>query len=165
MNHARGAASLFAASFLIISGHSVAAQTLASASGASLAVAAPGETDYDAGVSASTAGYAITTTCLGSGSAGCRLFLQYGTNSQGQQMNMQYAVVSLSSTDCVGAVASPSTWITVQPTAAVLSTAKNKSCVATLRFRVSPISYSLFQAPGPPGGNYRQRLNLVFTRP
>jgi hypothetical protein len=116
-------------------------------------------------VSGNTGSYAITTTCTGTGSAGCRLFIQYGTNSQGQQMDMQYAVVSLSSADCVGAVASPSTWITVQPTTTVLSTAKNKSCVATFRFRVSPISYSLYQSPGPPSGTYRQKLNFAFTRP
>jgi len=165
MNHARGAATLVSASILIISTRIAGAQTLASATSASLSVSAPTESDYDAGVSGTTANYAITTTCLGTGGAGCRLFLQYGTNSQGQQMDMQYAVVSLSSTDCAGAVASPSTWITVQPTVAVLSTAKNKICVATFRFRVSPISYSLYQSPGPPSGDYRQRLNFVFTRP
>jgi hypothetical protein len=164
MTHARGAASI-AASLLIISSHTAGAQVLASASGASLSISAPTESDYDAGVSGNTGTYAVITTCTGTGSAGCRLFLQYGTNSQGQQMDMQYAVVSLSSTDCAGAVASPSTWITVQPTTTVLSTAKNKSCVATFRFRVSPISYSLFQSPGPPSGNYRQQLNFVFTRP
>jgi hypothetical protein len=80
-------------------------------------------------------------------------------------MDMQYAVVSLSSSDCEGAIANPSTWITVQPTTEVLSTAKNKACTATFKFRVSPISYSLFQSPGPPGGSYKQRLNFVFTRP
>ena len=156
---------MLAASLLITCSEAVAAQSLASASGASLTVAAPAESDYDAGVSANSGSYAITTTCTGTGGAGCRLFLQYGTNSQGQQMDMQYAVVSLSSVDCGGAVASASTWITVQPSSVVLSTAKSKSCVATFRFRVSPISYSLFQSPGPPGGNYRQRLNFVFTRP
>lgn len=165
MNHARGAATLFATSLLIFISDSGGAQSLASASGASLTVSAPTESDYDAGVSGNTGSYSITTACLGFGGAGCSLFLQYGTNSQGQQMDMQYAVVSLSSTDCAGAVASPSTWITVQPTATVLSTAKNKICVATFRFRVSPISYSLYQSPGPPSGNYRQQLNFVFTRP
>ena len=164
MNHARGAATL-AASLLIITAHNAGAQSLASASGASLSISAPTESDYDAGVSGNTGSYAITTTCSGTGGAGCRLFIQYGTNSQGQQMDMQYAVVSLSSTDCVGAVASPSTWITVQPTTAVLSTLKNKSCVATFRFRVSPISYSLYQSPGPPSGTYRQQLTFAFTRP
>jgi hypothetical protein len=165
MIHARGAAIALAASLLVTNGQAIAAQSLASASGASFSVAAPTESDYDAGVSASSGSYAVTTTCTGTGGAGCRLFLQYGTNSQGQQVDMQYAVVSLSSVDCAGAVASPSTWITVQPASVVLSTAKSKSCVATFRFRVSPISYSLFQSPGPPGGNYRQRLNFVFTRP
>lgn len=165
MNHARGAATWFAASLLVVNARIAGAQSLASASSASLAVSAPTESDYDAGVSANSGNYTITTTCLGTGGAGCRLFLHYSTNSQGQQMDMQYAVVSLSSTDCAGAVASPSTWITVQPTATVLSTGKNKVCVATFRFRVSPISYSLYQSPGPPSGNYRQRLNFVFTRP
>ena len=156
---------MFAASLLIFSSQATGAQILVSVSAASLSVAAPTETDYDAGVSGNTGNYAITTTCTGTGPAGCRLFLQYGTNSQGQQMDMQYAVVSLSSADCVGAVAAPSTWITVQPTTTVLSTAKNKSCIATFRFRVSPISYSLYQSPGPPSGDYRQKLNFVFTRP
>ena len=156
---------MLAASLLIIRTHIAGAQGLASASGASLSVSTPTESDYDAGASGNTGSYAITTACSGTGGAGCRLFIQYGTNSQGQQMDMQYAVVSLSSVDCVGAVASPSTWITVQPTTAVLSTVKNKSCVATFRFRVSPISYSLYQSPGPPSGNYRQQLTFAFTRP
>ena len=165
MNSARSVAILLAASLLIVDGRATIAQTLASASGAALSISAPLESDYDAGVSGSSGSYVITTTCTGTGSAGCRLFLQYGTNSQGQQMDMQYAVVSLSSSDCAGAVANPSTWLTVQPTSAVLSTAKNKSCVATFQFRVSPISWSLYQSPGPPGGNYRQQLHFVFTRP
>ena len=165
MSLARGAAITAAASLLIVHGRATFAQTLTSASGAALSVSAPTESDYDAGVSGSTSSYTIATTCTGTGSADCRLFLQYGTHSQGQQMDMQYAVISLSSADCVGAVANPSTWITVQPTAAVLTTIKNKACVATFRFRVSPISYSLYQSPGPPGGNYRQRLNFLFTRP
>ena len=165
MNHARRVAIILAASLLIVEGRATIAQTMVSASGAALSISAPVESDYDAGVSASTGTYAITTTCTGTGSAGCRLFLQYGTNSQGQQMDMQYAVVSLSSSDCAGAVANPSTWITVQPATAVLSTAKNKTCVATFRFRVSPMSWSLYQSPGPPGGSYRQQLNFAFTRP
>ena len=164
MIRTRGSTMLVVAAVLIHV-RSVHGQGLSSSSGASLSIAAPGESEYDAGASAGSGSYTITTTCTGTGSAGCRLFFQYGTNSQGQQVDMQYAIVSLGSSDCEGAVASSSTWISVQPSSAVLSTAKNKSCVATFQFRVSPLSWSQYPSPGPGSGTYRQRVNLVFTRP
>ena len=144
----------------------VRAQGLASASGASLSIATPGETEYDAGASGPTGNYTITTSCTGTTGAGCRLFLQYGSNPQGLQLDTEYAIVSLGSVDCLGAVANANSWFPVQATAVVLSTAKNKSCVATFRFRVSPLSYAVHVAsPGPPGGTYMQRIAFVFTRP
>jgi hypothetical protein len=145
---------------------SARAQGLISASGASLSIATPGETQYDAGASGASGNYTITTSCIGTGSAGCRLFLQYGSNPQGLQLDMEYAVVSLGSADCAGAVANANAWLTVQPTSVVLSTAKNRVCVATFRFRVSPLSYAVHvSSPGPPGGTYMQNVIFVFTRP
>jgi len=142
------------------------AQGLSSASSASLSIATPGETQYDAGASGASGNYTITTTCTGTGGAGCRLFLQYGSNPQGLQLDTEYAVVSLGSADCTGAVANANAWLPVQPAAVVLSTAKNKTCVATFRFRVSPLSYAVHvSSPGPPGGTYVQNVIFVFTRP
>ena len=142
------------------------AQGLNSASGASLSIATPGEAEYDAGASGASGNYTITTTCTGTTSAGCRLFLQYGSNPQGLQLDMEYAVVSLGSTDCADAVANANAWLPVQPASVVLSTAKNKTCVATFRFRVSPLSYAVHvSVPGPPGGTYMQNVTFVFTRP
>jgi hypothetical protein len=141
----------------------VPAQGLSSASGASLSIATPTETEYDAGASGASGNYSITTSCAGTGGAGCRLFLQYGSNPQGLQLDMEYAIVSLGSVDCAGAVANPNAWASVQPTAVVLSTAKNKTCVATFRFRVSPLSYAVHTSPGP--GTYKQRVAFLFTRP
>lgn len=165
MNGTRGSAMIVVAAVLTIHAQTLHAQTLTSSSGASLSIAAPNELAYDASASAGSGSYTISTTCAGTGSADCRLFLQYGANSQGQQVDMEYAVVSLGSADCIGAVASPSTWIAVQPTSVVLSTNKNKSCVATFQFRVSPLTWSLYPSPGPGSGTYRQRINFVFTRP
>ena len=165
MNGTRGSAMIVVAAVLTFHAHALHGQSLTSVSGASLSIAAPTESQYDAGASGSSGSYTISTTCTGTGPADCRLFLQYGTNSQGQQVDMEYAVVSLGSGDCVGAVASPSTWIAVQPTSVVLSTNKNKSCVATFQFRVSPLSWSTYSSPGPGSGTYRQRVNFVFTRP
>jgi hypothetical protein len=139
-------------------------QGLSSASGASLAIAPLTESHYDAGVSDPTANYALTTTCTGPTSAGCRLFIQYGTNSQGQQVGMEYAIVSLTA-DCNGAVANPNVWTAVQPTLTVLSTAKNRSCVASFRFRASPLAWNVYVAPGPSAGAYRQQVKFVLTRP
>ena len=164
MNGPRGSAIVVAA-FLTIHARTLHSQSLTSSSGASLSIAAPTESAYDANASAGSGTYTISTTCTGTGPSDCRLFLQYGTNSQGQQVDMEYAVVSLGSDDCLGAVASPSAWIAVQPTSVVLSTNKNKSCVATFQFRVSPMSWSLYLSPGPGNGTYRQRINFVFTRP
>jgi hypothetical protein len=144
----------------------VRAQGLSSASGASLSIATPGETEYDAGASGASANYTITTSCTGTTSAGCRLFLQYGSNPQGLQLDLEYAVVSLGSTDCADALANANAWLPVQPSSVVLSTAKNRTCVATFRFRVSPLSYAVHvSSPGPPGGTYMQNVVFVFTRP
>ena len=165
MNGTRGSAMIVVAAVLMFHARALHGQTLTSTSGASLAIAAPTESEYDAGASLSSGSYTISTTCTGTTSAGCRLFFQYGANSQGQQVDMQYAVVSLSSADCESAVASPNTWMAVQPTSVVLSTDKNRTCVATFQFRVSPMSWSLYPFPGPGSGTYRQRINFVFTRP
>jgi hypothetical protein len=139
-------------------------QGLSSSSGASLAIATLTESNYAAGASDPTTSYALTTTCTGTTSAGCRLFLQYGINSQGQQVDMEYAIVSATA-DCAGVVADPNVWLPLQPSAAVLSTAKNKSCAVAFRFRAGPVTWSVYQSPGPPGGTYRQQVNFVFTRP
>ncbi len=145
---------------------SLPAQTLVSLSGAALAVSAPTEAQYDAGgPSSSTSTYTVTTTCTGSKASGCRLFLQFGSNSQGQQVDVQWAVTSLSSNQCRGATANPNAWFDVVPTAVVLSTRKNRTCTATFIFRVNPLSYSTYQSPGPSGGAYRQQVRFVFTRP
>ena len=141
------------------------AQGLSSSSGAALSIAAPSESQYDAGASDPSGNYTIITTCTGTTSAGCRLFLQYGSNPQGQQVGMEYAVVSIGSADCGGVVANSNAWMPVQPASVVLSTAKNRTCVATFRFRVSPLSWTLYQSPGPPGGSYKQRVDFVLTRP
>jgi len=165
MTGTRGSAMIVVAAVLSFHARPLPGQSLTSSSGASLSIAAPNESAYDASASAGSGSYTISTTCTGTGAADCRLFLQYGTNSQGQQVDMEYAVVSLGSADCIGAVASPATWIAVQPTSVVLSTNKNKSCVATFQFRVSPLSWSVYPFPGPGSGTYRQRVNFVFTRP
>lgn len=140
------------------------AQGLASSSGASLAIATLTESNYSGGTSDPTASYSLTTTCTGTTSAGCRLFIQYGTNSQGQQVDMEYAVVSASA-DCTGVVANPNVWAAVQPAVAVLSTVKNKSCLAAFRLRAAPVTWSAYQSPGPAGNTYRQQVKFVFTRP
>ncbi|NUQ11734.1 MAG: hypothetical protein HUU26_05295 [Gemmatimonadaceae bacterium] len=146
-------------------GTALDAQSLTSSSGASLSIAAPTESAYDAGVSGPSGNYSVRTTCTGGGGAGCRLFIQYGSDSQGQQVGMEYAVVALSSSACAGAVANPNTWYPVQPTVVVLSTAKFATCTATFRFRVSPLTWVLYQSPGPSAGSYRQRLAIRLTRP
>lgn len=139
-------------------------QEISSNSSASLSVAAPTESEYDAGASGATGTYRIQARCRGgAGPAGCRLFLQYGSNSQGQQVGIEYAIVSLSG-QCGGAVASATVWYSVNPMTAVLSTAANRNCIAAFRFRVSPLAWSLFAAPAP-GGAYRQQVRFVFTSP
>jgi hypothetical protein len=138
-------------------------QTLTSASGASLSISAPTESEYDALASSGTGNYAISTTCTGTGSADCRLFLQYGSNPQGQQVDMEYAIVSLTGR-CDGAVANANTWLAVNPASVVLSTTKNQACSASFRFRVSPLAYNLYVSPAP-GGSYKQQVRFVFTRP
>jgi hypothetical protein len=139
-------------------------QGLGSSSGASLAIATLTESNYSTGVSDPTTSYTLTTSCTGSMSFGCRLFLQYGTNSQGQRVDMEFAIVSASA-DCNGAVANPNVWTAVQPTAVVLSTDKNRTCTAAFRFRASPVTWSVYQSPGPPGSTYRQQVQFVLTRP
>jgi hypothetical protein len=138
-------------------------QDLSSTSGASLSITTPSEADYDAGASLPTANYAITTSCTGTLSSGCRLFIQYGSNPQGQQVDLEYAILSLTA-DCLGAVANANTWYAVNPVTTVLSTNKNKTCVAAFSFRVGPLSYALHTSPAP-NGAYRQQARFVLTRP
>jgi hypothetical protein len=165
MNAAVEVARLTAACLAATVALDAGAQSLISTSGASLSIVTPTEAQYDAGVSNPSGNYTIVTACIGTTSAGCRLFLQYGSNPQGQQVGMEYAVVAIGSSDCEGVVANPNAWMPVQPASVVLSTAKNRTCVATFQFRVSPLSWILYQSPGPPGGSYKQRVDFVLTRP
>ena len=163
MNVARRSATRIACVLLTLVTRQAHTQTLTSASGASLSVAAPTEAEYDALASGATGNYAISTTCTGTGSADCRLFLQYGSNPQGQQVAMEYAIISLSN-GCSGTVANANTWLAVNPASVVLFTNKNQECNATFRFRVRPLSYNLYVSPAP-GGAYKQQVRFVFTRP
>jgi hypothetical protein len=160
-----GVARLSAAFLAATVAFDAGAQSLSSSTGAALSIAAPTDAPYDAGASDPSGNYTIITTCTGTTSAGCRLFLQYGSNPQGQQVGMEYAIVAVGSADCAGVVANPSAWMPVQPASVVLSTEKNRTCVATFQFRVSPLSWTLYQSPGPPGGSYKQRVDFVLTRP
>jgi hypothetical protein len=56
-------------------------------------------------------------------------------------------------------------WAVVQPAVAVLSTQKNRSCIAIFQFRAAPVTWGAYQSPGPATGTYRQQLTFVFTRP
>ncbi len=140
------------------------AQSMFSFTNPSLTVAQPTEADYDAGFSAASRNYFLITTCTGSGNQGCRLFLQYGSNPQGQQVDMQYAVVSASG-GCRGVAADPNSWFPVQTSVPVLSTQKNRICFVNFRFRVSPLSWTTYTAPGPISGAYLQRVSFRLTRP
>ena len=152
-----------ASACLLIGARASSGQGLSSSSGAALAITTATETDYDAGASQPTASYSITTSCTGTLSSGCRLFIQYGSNPQGQQVDLEYAIVALSN-DCLGAVANANVWFAVNAATAVLSTNKNQSCVAGFRFRVSPLSYAVYTSPAP-NGAYRQQARFVLTRP
>lgn len=163
MNLARRSATRIACVLLTLVTRQAHTQTLTSASGASLSVTTPTEAEYDAFASSATGNYAIATTCSGTGSADCRLFLQYGSNPQGQQVGIEYAIISLTA-GCSGAVANANTWLAVNPAAVVLWTNKNQECNATFRFRVSPLAYNLYTSPAP-GGSYKQQVRFVFTRP
>ena len=163
MIRARRPAWRIATIILLFAARESSGQGLTSASGASLSIVTPTEADYDAGASLPTANYAITTSCTGTLSAGCRLFIQYGSNPQGQQVDLEYAILSLTA-DCLGAVANANTWYAVNPATTVLSTNKNKTCVAAFSFRVGPLSYALHTSPAP-NGAYRQQARFVLTRP
>ena len=161
---APGARRCLAFVLLLGAARSVQGQGLSSASGAALSVATLTEAQYDAGgPSGQTAGYTITTSCTGTGSSGCRLFIQYGSNSQGQQLGMQWALSSATA-PCLG-TPTLDVFTDVTPAAVVLSTNKNQTCVATFRFRVNPLAYTMYIAPGPVGGDYKQQVTLVLTRP
>ena len=163
MSRARRPAWRIATVCLLLAARESSGQGLTSASGASLSIVTPTESDYDAGASLPTANYGITTSCTGTTGAGCRLFIQYGTNPQGQQVDLEYAILSLT-VDCLGAVANANTWYAVNPATTVISTGKNKTCVAALSFRVSPLSYAVHTSPAP-NGSYRQQARFVLTRP
>jgi hypothetical protein len=142
------------------------AQALVSVSSASLAVAAPTEAQYDAGgPTGSTGSYTITTTCAGSGPAHCRLFLQYGTNSQGQQVGTQWALTSATPAAACTNLPALNVFQDVVAATVVLTALKNLNCIATFIFRVNPLSYTIYQSPGPVSGAYKQQIQFVLTRP
>jgi hypothetical protein len=142
------------------------AQALVSVSSTALAVAAPTEAQYDAGgPSGSTGSYTITTTCTGTGPADCRLFIQYGTNPQGQQMGMQWALTSATPAGQCQNLPALNVFQDVVAATVVLTTNKNQNCVATFVFRVNPLSYATYQSPGPVSGAYKQQIQFVLTRP
>lgn len=163
MIRARRPARRIATVCLLLAARESSGQALSSTSGASLSITTPTEADYDAGASLPTASYSITTSCTGTLSAGCRLFIQYGANPQGQQVDLEYAILAVTA-DCLGAVANANTWYAVNPATTVLSTNKNRTCVAAFSFRVGPLSYALHTSPAP-NGAYRQQARFVLTRP
>lgn len=141
------------------------AQGLVSASSAALSITAPTETDYDAGSSASSPTYTVTTSCTGTGSSGCRLFIQYGSNSQGQQLYTQWALISATPASRCKNLPPLNVFTDVVPTNVILATKVGDVCSATFALRVSPLSYSRETSPGPVGGAYKQQLRFVLTRP
>ena len=142
------------------------AQVLVSVSSSALAVAAPTEAQYDAGgPTGSTGSYTITTTCLGTGPANCRLFIQYGTNSQGQQVGMQWAITSATPAASCQNLPALNVFQDVVAATVVLTAVKSLNCIATFTFRVNPLSYTTYQSPGPVAGAYKQQIKLVLTRP
>lgn len=142
------------------------AQALASVSSAALAVAAPTEAQYDAGgPTGSTGSYTITTTCTGPGPNNCRLFLQYGTNSQGQQVGTQWALTSATPAAACTNLPALNVFQDVVAATVVLTAIKNMNCIATFVFRVNPLSYTTYQSPGPVSGAYKQQVKFVLTRP
>jgi hypothetical protein len=148
---------------LVLAPRKLHAQLLTSLSNPALAIVTPTETHYDAGASASTASYTIVTTCIGLG-GGCRLFVQYGTNSQGQQVDTKWALTSAPSAQCRNLPAL-NVFNDVVPTNVVLTTLANEICTATFVLRVSPLSYATYTSPGPASGAYVQQVKFVFTRP
>jgi hypothetical protein len=142
---------------------SARAQGLSSSSSPSLSVTAPTEAQYDAGGPSGTTGnFVIATTCTGSGNNGCRLFITYGSNPQGQQVTVQWRLTS-----ATGQCGSPTLNVfqDIAPTTPVISNNKNDNCTATFSFRVNPLSYTTYQAPGPTSGAYVQNVSFTFTRP
>jgi hypothetical protein len=144
----------------------VRGQGLTSASSASLSVATLTEAQYDAGgPSGSTQSYTVTTSCTGAGGSGCRLFIQYGTNSQGQQVGTQWALTSATPASDCKSLPTLNVFADVVPTTVVLTTGKNNICVATFVLRVNPLAYTTYQSPGPVSGAYKQQVVFVLTRP
>lgn len=143
------------------------AQTLSHSTSA-LSIAAPTAAQYDAAspgnVTSASGSYTLNTTCTGGGGNGCRLFIGYGTNAQGQQLAIQWQMTSRTSL-CSSAVAL-NTWQDIT-TGVVLSTNKNDACTATFQLRVKDLAYNVHQAPGRLNTTnpYQQNVTFTFTRP
>lgn len=76
---------------------------------------------------------------------------------------MQWALSSATA-QCLG-IPALGVFSDVVPTAAVLTTNKNQTCVATFVFRANPLAYATYTSPGPVSGAYKQEVRLVLTRP
>ena len=137
------------------------AQTLTvTTSSWTLAVPAITESSYDPpSVSGPTATVTINANCHGVGSRpGCDLAAAYGGNAQGQPMSLEIQVVTTDK-DCRDEPP-PGSWVAAG--GVILTVKKNKTCTATLSFRVASLSLSAYSYPGRLGtGNpYQQSLAL-----
>jgi len=147
------------------------AQTLATISSTTPSVPAPTEAQYDAVSPNNVTGQTTTTvlfstTCTGSGSKNCRLFLALGSNPQGFPLGIQWQIVSTTGAATCASQVTLGTWQEIT-TNAVFTTKNNDICTATFLFRVKDLSYSVHQAPGRNNTTnpYQQQVVFTLTRP
>lgn len=145
-----------------------AAQTLALVGGfvTSIAVPSPTAAQYDAvspanvTVKNTAPDFKLTSTCLGLGLSGCRIFVLRGSAGQAVILDVQYQVVT--AVGCTGLVANTAIWTDVPVgLTQIASTAKSGICAAEFAFRVKNLSYSVQQAPA----TYLQGVTFNISRP
>jgi len=147
------------------------AQTLATVSSTTPSVPAPTEAQYDAASPNNVTGQTTTTvvfstTCLGVGGAGCRLYLALGTNPQGFPLGIQWQMVSKTGSATCSNSVTLGTW-QAMTSSVIFTTNKSDACTITFLFRVNNLSYAVDQAPGRNNTTnpYQQQVVFTLTRP
>jgi hypothetical protein len=143
------------------------AQSFSSGTHLSQTITTPTATEYDAGATTATpaaTNFSVTISVPTGGGSNPHydLTLARGTNLQGQLLDIQWQIVSVSNaTNCGSpAVGAPFAEISSLP---ILTMGKNSSpCTVTIAFRVAGLSYAV-QDVGAGGTFANFAQNVVFT--
>ena len=144
----------------VFSASSLRAQTSLSSSSPAPTIAAPTESQYDAGgPSATSSTWSVTANCDNAGGTSCPVTLAFSSPSN-VIADVQWEFVGTPSGNC-GTPLSSGTFRSITAGQAILTVQNNKSCSFVLAFRAPTLSYTTYTSPT----TYVQGVNVIITKP